>query len=117
MQAASWVDVGVLEVDQGQFGRRPAQSVALAIGLQQLELGHPVELVGEAENVGAERIQTVLPAAEDVLRLNSSRLGEISGNSFVMVAASVQVHLLEVQGGHAGPIEQVEGLPNSRDRG
>ena len=44
--------VGVLQVDQVQLGGVPAQALALAVALEQLELGHPVELAGERHRVG-----------------------------------------------------------------
>ena len=61
-------DVGVLQVDRGAAWRVPVQPVAVAVGLHQLQLGHPVELVGQPHRVASRAGRArLLPAGEHVL--------------------------------------------------
>ena len=64
-EALVGAQVVVLQGQGGQAGRVPGQVMAVLVGLEQTELGHPVELVGEGHGVGLESGEDLLPPAED----------------------------------------------------
>ena len=52
-----------------QLGVVPAEAVAVAVLLEQLELGDPVELAHAFHGVAGEAVEDALPPAEDVVGL------------------------------------------------
>ena len=58
VEALLGADVGVLQVDQLQLGVVPVQPVAVAVPLEQRELGHPVELAAHSIGSRSSRSST-----------------------------------------------------------
>ena len=64
VEALVLAQIVVLQVDQSQPGRIPVQAVAAAVGLQQLQLGHPIDPVGGPGGIFGQVGQHVLPGFE-----------------------------------------------------
>jgi hypothetical protein len=103
--------VGVLEIDEVQLGVRPLQAVAVAVGVEQLQLRHPVQLVGALEGVTLEPGEHRLPALQDVpgglVGLAAPSLGDVA-------LGEVEVLPLQLDGRHRAPVPDLQQVGERR---
>src|SRR4051812_24881197 len=82
VEAAAAVDVVVGEVDLGDARRRQRQVVLCAVALDQLVLGHPVDLALDlVEVAGVDGLERALPQVEDTFccGVRTATLHEVTG--------------------------------------
>ena len=76
-----------------------SQVVTLAVGVDQLQLGDPVELAREGGRVGLEAVRARLPAVEHAAADLSSAEASSPRSAAYLRARSIQLPL-DVEGGH-----------------
>ena len=87
-------DVVILHVDQVQLGVVPVEPVALAVALEQRQLGDPVELADAFHRIAGEPYEDALPPFEDVVGL---LVGAFAGDECL---GELEVGTLDLQRGH-----------------
>ena len=90
---------------------RPGQAVPVAVGVEQLELGHPVELVGALERVPLETGQHRLPAVQHVAGGGVGLTTEAFLDEALRV---VEVLPLQLYGGHRAAVTDLEQMGQGR---
>ena len=94
-------DVGVLQVDQLQPGVVPVEPVALAVVLEQRQLGHPVQLAAHSIGSRSQPVEHRLPAVEHVGGLG---VGVVAVAVLDVLAGLLEVLHLQLDGGQPAAV-------------
>ncbi len=96
----------VLEVEERQLGVVPGEGVAVDVGLEESELGDPVELTVEGPGVPFESGEDRFPAVEDLVA-DGFAAGFESGLVGVLLGEAEELPL-ELDGGHARSVGELD---------
>ena len=111
VQAAVGAHVGVLQVDELQPRVVPGQSVTGPVALEQLELGHPVELPRQQHRVLGQPVQHRLPPVQHV---GGDVVDVVPVLVLGVLAGPVQVFHLELDPGHPPAVPQDDQMAAGR---